>query len=739
MNRFCIGSQPFKYFIETDPTVPQWVKNIKQDDIDKWDSVLNKQDKLTAGNHIIIDNNEISFDHDIDLMASDFQYLQIGNERIWNDLRNYFITQNGEKFSSILITTDTAYMQWQDGLYYEENSSEPIYNVVPLETPVIVDSEELGTGGDLRNTYFLSNGHGLEYELYLYPSASGRDEQGFIDNIIRINNEGYDLAYIDDNDDYKVLVVDDGDIYVDNVKLTDQQIIDLMTDNKSFYKMKDGIVNHKMYMFSGGDEGSDFYYYDDSTLPIYRSTEVVAITKTYTKVLDIDIFDNTKTYCVYNRKTDNYTTISLNENTFKERQNGLYIRTSIWDKDTLLTAKNIDQLMYDLVDTAYANAKSIAYQNFVTSQLKDYVSGRIASLNLNTYATNTNLNNLITRVNSIVNQVNDIDDEVGDISSTREYLITTGNGLNKTYINDGTLNQVAHLELDIRPIADGYLNEETKKYFHLENGYNGFYIFNDLIFQDWIYKLTPQGDYIPDGEGGWQKEQLDHYVIGMPFTERLVPARVAVSSKAVLEELNDNYEMKLITLGNNIKIVDLDFYKELWGATGDTLTEADFKSYMTQWYDVNWDTVTPENQAIMKMYTYNGENGERLYRHQRAITFIPSDENNIKEATEQDQSPKVNIPSCDAVAKFVKNKIEGLDVSSVGGTNKYISTISEVDGKISATAGNIDTTVTSNSDNLITSGAVATKFADFISISSLKTLVANCTDFSDFKTAISEL
>ena len=395
--------------------------------------------------------------------------------------------------------------------------------------------------------------------------------------------------------------------------------------------------------------------------------------------------------------------------------------------------------MYDLVDTAYANAKSIAYQNFVTSQLKDYVSGRIASLNLNTYATNTNLNNLITRVNSIVNQVNDIDDEVGDISSTREYLITTGNGLNKTYINDGTLNQVAHLELDIRPIADGYLNEETKKYFHLENGYNGFYIFNDLIFQDWIYKLTPQGDYIPDGEGGWQKEQLDHYVIGMPFTERLVPARVAVSSKAVLEELNDNYEMKLITLGNNIKIVDLDFYKELWGATGDTLTEADFKSYMTQWYDVNWDTVTPENQAIMKMYTYNGENGERLYRHQRAITFIPSDENNIKEATEQDQSPKVNIPSCDAVAKFVKNKIEGLDVSSVGGTNKYISTISEVDGKISATAGNIDTTVTSNSDNLITSGAVATKFADFISISSLKTLVANCTDFSDFKTAISEL
>lgn len=708
--RYCIGSQPFKYFMETDPTVPMWVKKIQQNDIETWNTVLNKQDKLTAGKHIIIDNNEISFDHDIDLMASDFQYLPIGNERIWNDLRNYFTTQNGENFSPISIDTDTAYMQWQDGLYYEENSSEPIYNVVPLDTPVIVDAEELATGGDLRNTYFLSNGHGLKYELYLYPSAASRDEQGFIDNIVRINNEGYDLAYIDDSEDYKVLVVNDNSIYVDNVELTDQQILDLMTDNKSFYKMKDSIVNHKIYMFSGGNEGSDFYYYDDSTLPIYRSTEIIAITKTYTKVLPEDIFDNTKTYCVYNRKTDTYSTISLNENTFKERQNGLYIRTSVWDKDTLLTAKNIDQLMYDLVDTAYAHAKDTAYQNFVTNQLKDYVNGRIASLNLNTYATNTALNNHITSFNILANQVNDIDDEVDDISSTREYLITTGNGLKKTYINEETLNQVAHLDLDIRPMPDGYLNEETKKYLHLEDGYNGFYIFNDLIYQDWIYKLDAQGNYISDGEGGWQKEQLDHYVIGMPFTERLVPARVAVSSRAVLEELNDNYEMKLITLGSNVQIVDLAYYKQLWGATGATFTEADFKALTAEWYDVNWDTVTPENQAIMKMYTYNGENGERLYRHQRAITFIPSDTGDIYAAdvytaisnpTEEEfesrtepwytynsttqqyeyvsleeefdsnetyytlgsQQSKYTIPSCDGVAKFV----ESLDLSYTGG------------------------------------------------------------------------
>lgn len=58
--------------------------------------------------------------------------------------------------------------------------------------------------------------------------------------------------------------------------------------------------------------------------------------------------------------------------------------------------------------------------------------------------------------------------------------------------------------------------------------------------------------------------------------------------------------------------------------------------------------------------------------------------------------------------KGVKAAIEGLDVNEVGGSGKYISAISEVDGKISATAGNIDSSVTQNSSNLVTSGAVWT-------------------------------
>ena len=65
-------------------------------------------------------------------------------------------------------------------------------------------------------------------------------------------------------------------------------------------------------------------------------------------------------------------------------------------------------------------------------------------------------------------------------------------------------------------------------------------------------------------------------------------------------------------------------------------------------------------------------------------------------------------PTSDAVYTAIDTAVKALDVASVGGTNKYISAIEETDGKISATAGTIDTTVTTSSDNLITSGAVKT-------------------------------
>ena len=58
--------------------------------------------------------------------------------------------------------------------------------------------------------------------------------------------------------------------------------------------------------------------------------------------------------------------------------------------------------------------------------------------------------------------------------------------------------------------------------------------------------------------------------------------------------------------------------------------------------------------------------------------------------------------------KGVADALDTLDVASVGGSGKYLTTISETDGKISATAATADTVVTEDSSNLVTSGAVYT-------------------------------
>lgn len=61
-----------------------------------------------------------------------------------------------------------------------------------------------------------------------------------------------------------------------------------------------------------------------------------------------------------------------------------------------------------------------------------------------------------------------------------------------------------------------------------------------------------------------------------------------------------------------------------------------------------------------------------------------------------------------ATVSTVTNAISGLDVSSVGGNGKYISAISETDGKISATATTMDTTPTASSTKAVTSGGIKT-------------------------------
>ena len=94
-----------------------------------------------------------------------------------------------------------------------------------------------------------------------------------------------------------------------------------------------------------------------------------------------------------------------------------------------------------------------------------------------------------------------------------------------------------------------------------------------------------------------------------------------------------------------------------------------------------------------------GGNGKYISEISESDGIISATEGNIDTTV---TSGSNNPVSSDAVA----NAINALDVASVGGNNKYIKAISETDGKISATEGTVDTTVTQNSSNLITSGAV---------------------------------
>ena len=62
-----------------------------------------------------------------------------------------------------------------------------------------------------------------------------------------------------------------------------------------------------------------------------------------------------------------------------------------------------------------------------------------------------------------------------------------------------------------------------------------------------------------------------------------------------------------------------------------------------------------------------------------------------------------------ATEKAVRDAINALDVSAVGGSGKYISAISEDNGKISATATTMDSAPVSGSSNAVTSGGIKTE------------------------------
>lgn len=117
-----------------------------------------------------------------------------------------------------------------------------------------------------------------------------------------------------------------------------------------------------------------------------------------------------------------------------------------------------------------------------------------------------------------------------------------------------------------------------------------------------------------------------------------------------------------------------------------------------------------------------GGSGKYIAAVSETDGVISATEGTIDSTVTEDSSNLVTsgavYDAIDAVQTDVDNietAIEAMDLSEVGGSGKYLTTISQADGVVSATAATADTTVTQNSSNLVTSGAVYTAVDDAIS------------------------
>ena len=108
-------------------------------------------------------------------------------------------------------------------------------------------------------------------------------------------------------------------------------------------------------------------------------------------------------------------------------------------------------------------------------------------------------------------------------------------------------------------------------------------------------------------------------------------------------------------------------------------------------------TTDQAGNSVFDRYKYNAEQDEWLFEYEL---------NNSSFTAEQWATINSGLTS-----SSISDVINALDVAQSGGNGKYIKAISETDGKISATEGTIDTSVTSGSANPVTGGAVSTALA----------------------------
>lgn len=111
-------------------------------------------------------------------------------------------------------------------------------------------------------------------------------------------------------------------------------------------------------------------------------------------------------------------------------------------------------------------------------------------------------------------------------------------------------------------------------------------------------------------------------------------------------------------------------------------------------------TTDQAGNSVFDRYKYNAEQSEWLFEYEL---------NNSSFTAEQWATINSGLTS-----SSVSDAINALDVAQAGGAGKYIKAISETDGKISATEGTIDSSVTSGSTNPVTGGAVSTAITNAI-------------------------
>lgn len=109
-------------------------------------------------------------------------------------------------------------------------------------------------------------------------------------------------------------------------------------------------------------------------------------------------------------------------------------------------------------------------------------------------------------------------------------------------------------------------------------------------------------------------------------------------------------------------------------------------------------TTDSAGNNVFDRYKYNAEQEEWLFEYEL---------NNSSFTAEQWATINSGLTQS-SVTQDIENAINALDVAQVGGSGKYISAISEANGKISATETTMDTAPTANSTNAVTSGAVKT-------------------------------